>query len=77
MLFRSCVEILKNRSRIVPLVLVKYGEKNGKMLFGINFVNQTIWEFLGQDEFINVNLLEKMEELNKKCERLEKMIQNK
>ncbi len=73
----DCVEILKNRSRIVPLVLVKYGEKNGKMLFGINFVNQTIWEFLGQDEFVNIDIFEKMEELNRKCERLEKLIQNK
>lgn len=73
----DCIEILKNRSRIVPLVLVKYGEKNGKLLFGINFLNQTIWEFLGQDEFMNVNLLEKIEELDKKCERLEKIIQNK
>jgi len=68
------LEILRNKPRVVPLVLSKYGEKNGKKLFGINFSNQTIWEFLGQDEYININLLEKIDELHKKVERLEKRL---
>lgn len=70
----DCVEILKNRPRITPLVLVRYGEENGKRLYGINFLNQSIWEFMSRDDFVNYNLIEKMEEMRKKMDKLEQKL---
>lgn len=70
----DCIDILKNRPRITPLVLVKFGEKNVRCLFGINFLNQSVWEFLNSEEFINYNIIEKMEQFNRKMEHLEKQI---
>jgi len=67
-------DILKNRPRITPLILVKYGEENGKCLYAINLLNQNIWEFMGQNEFINSNLIEKMDEMQKRMEKLEKLV---
>jgi len=68
----DCVEILRTRPRIVPLVLVKYGEKNGKKIFGINFSNQTIWEFMSQEDYLNFNFLERFDDFGKRLDRLEK-----
>lgn len=66
----DCAEILKTKPRIVPLVLVKYGEKNGKKLFGVNFMTQSIWEFLGQEEFVNISFLERLDELENKISKI-------
>lgn len=75
----DCADILRNRPRITPLVLVRYGEENGKRIFGINFTNQSIWEFMGQDDFIKrvwdpmEKILAENRELRKRVERLEEV----
>ena len=67
----DCAEIVRNKPRIVPLTLVKYGERNGKIIYGINFTMQTIWEYMNGEDFIKINLLEKLDEMSKRLEKLE------
>ena len=63
-------DILKNRHRIVPIILARSGEKNGSKLFGLNCLTQKIWEFMGQNEFVNYSLMEKLNELEKKIQNI-------
>lgn len=67
----DCVEIVRNRPRIVPIVFVRFGEIGGRRLYGINMVTQRIWDFMGVEDFVNINLLDKIEELGRKMEKLE------
>ena len=67
----DCVEIVRNRPRIVPIVFVRFGEIGGRRLYGINMVTQRIWDFMGVEDFVNINLLDKIEELGRKLEKLE------
>jgi len=63
-------DIVKNRHRIVPTLLVRNGENNGGILFGLNCLTQKIWEFLGKNEFVNYSLLERVHELEKKIQNI-------
>ena len=44
--------IIKNRPRLTPIVIVRCGTENGKKLFGMNIVYSTIWEMMGCEEFV-------------------------
>lgn len=61
-LAEDCGEIIRNRPRITPLVLVRYGEENGRRLFGMNYMNSTIWEFMAQEDFLK-RIWEPMEKI--------------
>lgn len=45
-------DIIKNRQKITPMVMVRYGNENGKKLFGMNVIYSTIWEIMGCEEFL-------------------------
>jgi hypothetical protein len=45
-------DIIKNRPKLTPMVMVRYGTENGKKLFGMNIVYSTIWEIMGCEEFL-------------------------
>ena len=37
-------DIVKNRPRLTPMIMVRYGTENGWKIFGMNVVYSTIWE---------------------------------
>lgn len=73
----DCIDIVKNRPRITPIVLVRYGEVNGRRMFGMNYLNQLIWEFMGQEDFVKKvwdpmeRVLVENKEIRKRLEMLE------
>jgi len=64
-------DIIKNRPKITPIVMCRYGEENTKKLFGINY-GGTIWEIMGCDDFIKKGwtlyeeILAELKEIKKK-----------
>ena len=48
-------DIIKNRPNITPMVMSRYGEKNAKKLFGVNHINNLVWEIMENDDFIKKN----------------------
>jgi hypothetical protein len=45
-------DIIKNRQKITPMVMIRYGIENGRKLFGMNLVYFSIWEIMGCEEFV-------------------------
>jgi hypothetical protein len=45
-------DIIKNRPKLTPMVMVRYGTENGRKLFGMNLVYFSIWEIMGCEEFV-------------------------
>lgn len=73
----DCADILKNRPRITPLILSRFGEKNGRKIFGLNFITQMVWEFMDQEDFVKKvwdpveKILLENKELKRRIEALE------
>jgi len=45
-------DIIKNRPRLTPMIMVRYGTENGRKIFGMNVAYSTIWEMMGCEEFV-------------------------
>ena len=44
-------DIIKNRPRLTPMIMVRYGTENGRKVFGMNVAYSTIWEMMGGTQF--------------------------
>ena len=45
-------DIVKNRPKVTPMIMCRYGAINGKKLFGINVVYSDIWEIMETEQFV-------------------------
>jgi len=68
-------EMKRNRERITPLFLSKYGETSRNILYGLNMITQSIFEFMPQNKFLE-DYCQMWEKLELKINHLNKICQN-